>query len=95
MIGKIIVEREQYGENRAKYGRGIIPEMSAYLTKRFGKGFSETNLKNFRKFYQTYALSIRQTLSAESQNGEYVTIQQIVSAEFNPFKFGWSQYNKG
>ena len=37
IIGKIIVEREQDGANRAKYGRGLIPEMSAYLNTRFGK----------------------------------------------------------
>jgi predicted nuclease of restriction endonuclease-like (RecB) superfamily len=108
IIGKIIVEREQDGESRAKYGRGLIPELSVYLNSRFGRGFSETNLRNFRKFYQVYgtaiqqidsaesenktALSIRQIISDESQNGEFVPIQQILSAEFNPFKLGWSQY---
>jgi predicted nuclease of restriction endonuclease-like (RecB) superfamily len=92
LIGKVIVEREQDGESRAQYGRGVIPEMSAYLNARFGKGFSETNLKNFRKFYQVYAPSIRQIISAESQNSEFVSIKQILSADFDQFKLGWSHY---
>ena len=37
------------------YRRRQLAELSKYLGKRFGKGFSETNLKNARKFYQIYA----------------------------------------
>jgi len=92
IIGKMIVEQEQDGESRARYGHGIIPELSVYLTKRFGKGFSETNIRNFRKFYQIYSPSIRQIISAESDAGSIIPIQQILSAELNPFKLGWSHY---
>jgi predicted nuclease of restriction endonuclease-like (RecB) superfamily len=62
----MIMEQEQKGKVRAEYGRGLLKELSAYLGKRVGKGFSETNLRNARKFYQTYAPSIQQTSSAES-----------------------------
>lgn len=44
-IGKMIVEEEQHGENRAAYGKQILQELSKYLTDQFGKGFSTTNLK--------------------------------------------------
>lgn len=63
LIGKRIVEEEQNGEKRAEYGKKLIIELSKKLTKEFGKGFSERNLEQMRKFYLAY--SIPQTLSAE------------------------------
>ena len=54
-IGRMIVEEEQGGKDRAEYGRGLLAELSAFLNGRFKKGFSETNLRNARKFYQVYA----------------------------------------
>ena len=54
LIGKRIVEQEQHGEERAVYGEGILKELSKALTTEFGKGFSYSNLRNFRQFYLTY-----------------------------------------
>ena len=54
-IGRIIVEEEQNGKNRAAYGKQILQELSEYLTAQFGKGFSVGNLKNIRQFYRVYA----------------------------------------
>ena len=59
-IGKMIVEEEQHGQNRAAYGQQIINELSAYLTERFGKGFSVGNLKisgSFITFTRTIKLA--------------------------------------
>lgn len=53
-IGRRIVEEEQGGEAKAKYGDGLLKELSRALTAEFGKGFSLANLKNFRKFYLTF-----------------------------------------
>ena len=50
-IGRRIVEHEQKGEKRAAYGTELLKELSARLTKEFGKGFSERNLEYMRKFY--------------------------------------------
>jgi len=50
-IGKRIVEEEQQGKGRAKYGQHLIKNLSAQLMVEFGKGFSVANLKNFRQFY--------------------------------------------
>ncbi len=50
-IGKRIVEHEQRGKERAEYGMKLIKMLSEELSKEFGKGFSERNLRNFRKFY--------------------------------------------
>lgn len=54
-IGRMIVEEEQNGKNRAAYGKQILQELSAYLTAQFGKGFSVDNLKLMRRFYVIYA----------------------------------------
>lgn len=50
-IGKRIVEQEQAGIERAEYGKRLIPILSDELTKEFGNGFTDRNLRNFRKFY--------------------------------------------
>ncbi len=54
-IGKLIVNQEQEGEEKAKYGRNLIIELSDKLSREFGKGFSATNLKQMRTFYLTYS----------------------------------------
>ena len=53
-IGKAIFEKEQQGKSRAGYGTQLLKELSAYLTDRFGKGFSADNLKLMRRFYVVY-----------------------------------------
>jgi predicted nuclease of restriction endonuclease-like (RecB) superfamily len=98
-IGRMIVEEEQGGKVRAKYGRGLLKELSAYLNSRIGKGFSESTLRNARKFYQIYAPSIQQTLFAEFPKGESLTTlinsgtkEQTLFAELHPFILSWSHY---
>ena len=77
-IGRMIVEEEQNGEARAEYGKGLLKELSTHLTERFGRGFSEDNLSNMRKFYHTYSNnSISETLSRKSEN----PIPQTLSAQ--------------
>lgn len=63
LIGKRIVEEEQNGNERAEYGKSLIKNLSLELTKEFGKGFSQRNLEQMRKFYKVY--EIPQTLSAK------------------------------
>jgi predicted nuclease of restriction endonuclease-like (RecB) superfamily len=53
-IGKQIIEQEQKGNDRADYGDYLIVKLSQYLGEQFGKGFSEANLWNFRKFYTVF-----------------------------------------
>lgn len=57
LIGKRIIEEEQHGEYRAKYGKSIIKELALQLTTEFGKGFTETNLKYFRQFYSAFPVT--------------------------------------
>lgn len=109
-IGRMIVEDEQNGENRAEYGKAILKDLSLHLTERFGKGFSQRNLEQMRQFYLSY--SIAQTPSAKLKNSTN-TIPQTVSAELQkydnqefinfetpsrnfptPFNLSWSHYLK-
>ncbi len=53
-VGRLIVEEEQNGEERAKYGKYIIENLSKKLTSEYGKGFSTTNLKQMKSFYLAY-----------------------------------------
>ena len=55
LIGREIVQAVQGGEDRAEYGRQVLADLSATLTARYGRGYSVTNLKYFRLFYQAYA----------------------------------------
>lgn len=54
-IGKLIVNEEQQGEEKAKYGQNLINELSKKLSEEFGKGFSATNIKQMRSFYLAYS----------------------------------------
>jgi predicted nuclease of restriction endonuclease-like (RecB) superfamily len=54
LIGKRIVEEEQHGQKKAKYGERLLENLSIELSEAFGKGFSYANLRNFRQFYLTY-----------------------------------------
>lgn len=65
-IGKMLVEEEQKGKERAAYGKELLKELSEVLTKEFGKGFSVTNIQQMRSFYLSYQK--QQTLSANSGN---------------------------
>ncbi len=53
-IGERIVKIEQGNKERAAYGDRILKELSRDLNKKFGKGFSDRNLRHMRKFYQLY-----------------------------------------
>ncbi|OGB30500.1 MAG: hypothetical protein A3F78_14710 [Burkholderiales bacterium RIFCSPLOWO2_12_FULL_61_40] len=55
LIGREIVQALQGGEERADYGSKLLAELSSSLKQRYGRGFSTTNLKYFRLFYQAYA----------------------------------------
>ncbi len=55
-VGKILIEA-QGGEDRAKYGDGLIKEYSERLTKELGKRYSVTTLKYMRMFYLLYKKS--------------------------------------
>lgn len=58
-IGRMIDEK-QSSLPRAEYGEKLISELSTQMTKDFGKGYNESNLRYMRMFYKTF--KIRHTL---------------------------------
>ncbi|MBL1265140.1 PDDEXK nuclease domain-containing protein [Methylomicrobium sp. RS1] len=50
-IGRLVVEDEQQGQQRAAYGKQQLLQLSEQLTREFGKGFDVSNLRNMRSFY--------------------------------------------
>ena len=104
-IGQRIVEQEQNGASRAEYGKHVIEIASAALTEEFGKGFSETNIMNFKKFYLKFKeLTIPQTLSEEFKKQKHQTLSdessllpqkgQTQSAQFELRLLPWSHYER-
>ena len=66
LIGHRIVEFEQSGEERARYGTALMERLAADLTQRFGRGFSRQNIQYMRLFYVSYPSDqIRQVLSGK------------------------------
>ena len=104
-IGQRIVEEEQNGASRAEYGKHVIEVASAALTKEFGKGFSETNIMNFKKFYLKFKeLTIPQTLSEEFKKQKHQTLSdessllpqkgQTQSTQSELRRLPWSHYER-
>ena len=87
-IGRMIIEEEQNGDNRAEYGKYIIRNLSSFLTEHYGKGYSISNLKNFRQFYLIYSNdSIGQTVFSQFKNYPATVTER-------KFYLSWSHYLK-
>ena len=87
-IGRMIIEEEQHGQDRAAYGKQILRELSVYLTRLYGKGFSVGNLKNMRQFYKVYAFDqIGETVFSQFENLPAVSTGR-------KFFLSWSHYLK-
>ncbi len=99
-IGKYIVEEEQKGDDRASYGSKVLDSLSQYLTQKYGKGFSRTNIASMRKFYLVY--KERDSLIVQSGIAQLPDLQDsgIVQSEIAqftiknnwPFKLSWTHY---
>ena len=87
-IGRMIVEEEQHGKSRAAYGTQLLKELSVYLTRIYGKGFSVGNLKNIRQFYKVYSTDqIGETVFSQFENLPAVSTGR-------KFFLSWSHYLK-
>lgn len=53
-IGKLIIEAEQSGKERAEYGEALLEALSGKLTREYGKNFSARNLRHIRQFYKVF-----------------------------------------
>lgn len=78
-----IVEFEQEGNAKAKYGTALLSSLSKILRAKLGKGYSHPNLNNMRKFYLLYPNF--QTVSEKlswSHICELITIDDALERSF-------------
>jgi len=106
-IGREIVEVEQAGEERARYGGRVIERLAERLSLKFGKGFSPRTLRRVRQLYLTYpdgsdlspelgGPEKRSALLSESGAPEIRSAALAKSAQglvqLFPASLGWSHY---
>jgi predicted nuclease of restriction endonuclease-like (RecB) superfamily len=77
-IGRMIVEEEQKGKDRAGYGEALLNNLSIRLAKEFDNSFTARNLRNFRQFYLWFPIwHALRAKSSEDQNSEKIAEDQI------------------
>ena len=90
VLGKWIVEEQQNGSDRAKYGGRVLEYLSIALTEEFGRGFSVDTLNNARKFFLTYRDRISETMFRkfviEKSQTMFGKLKDL------PFILSWSHY---
>lgn len=99
LLGRYIVEQEQQGKERAKYGSKVIDSLSVYLTKEYGRGFSRSNVAGMRQFYMTYKDRENEIIQSQiGQLGQGTGIVQSGIGQFDiaysklPFRLSWTHY---
>lgn len=92
--GRLIVEYEQNGSDRAKYGDKTLLRLSKKLTERMGRGFSRSNLQYMRLLYLRHPIC--QTLSGKLTFSHYCEMLDLDDDEKRSFyereaaNAGWS-----
>ena len=90
-LGKWIVEVQQGGSGRAKYGKRVLETLSDALNHAFGKGYSVSTLTNIRKFYEIYKNRIPAPMVTDFAEPNS---QPLVTKFGNdvPFRLSWTHY---
>jgi hypothetical protein len=100
LIGREIVEAVQSGGDRAEYGESLLDDQ---LSKRYGRGFSVTNPRYFRLFYQAFSdrmpeihHSTSDELAALTRGAVLGDLKQALETEPEPRGFSpnlsWTHY---
>ncbi len=82
-IGRLIVEEEQQGAQRAEYAAGLLDALAEQLCKEFGAGFDVSNLRRMRQFYQGFSIrgAVRRELDQDNaESGKVTAAAQIRGA---------------
>ncbi len=99
-VGQYIVEFEQGGKVRAAYGKEVLKRLSARLTEKYGKGWSEDNLENCRKLFLNYSITEpavrklnQETISEPAvRNSDQETISEPAVRNIHTFLLPWTHY---
>jgi predicted nuclease of restriction endonuclease-like (RecB) superfamily len=93
-VGRLIVEEEQQGGERAEYGKSVLKELSQKLTTEFGKGYSVYNLERMRNFYLIFKNRIAEaeksaSLMRKSDKEKSASPMRKIES---PFNLSWTHY---
>jgi predicted nuclease of restriction endonuclease-like (RecB) superfamily len=98
-IGRMIINDEQQGSKRAGYAKEILPTLSAYLSAKFGRGYSVDNLEACRKFYLTYSHRISESIIRKLKNAPAKPISESIIRKLKTsekplafFNLSWTHY---
>jgi len=101
-IGRMIVEDEQQGKERAAYGKAVLKDLSIQLKEKFGKGFSVDNLERMKNFYLIYsnqisATPLRNLKDAENKSDTnssitFTNLEKTSVSQMPRFQISWSHY---
>jgi predicted nuclease of restriction endonuclease-like (RecB) superfamily len=101
LIGRRIVEFEQNGKIRAKYGEKLLERLAGDLSDRFGRGFSYPNLNRFRQFYLTFPLEKNLSTASIESNQQILStlsreleppVNALLASASKRFSLPWSAY---
>ena len=95
------IQLEVLKDKRAEYGKQVVKLLAAFLTKRYGEGFTKTNLYNYIAFYQYWPefFHAESGLSAENDienifhaaRGKTENIVQTLVAQ-SSIRLSWTHY---
>jgi predicted nuclease of restriction endonuclease-like (RecB) superfamily len=93
-VGREIVEEEQKGQDRAKYGSALLEELAIRLTELYGKSFSSRHLRYMRQFYREFPkwnalrselswTHYRMLLKVEKENAREFYMQEAITGNWS------------
>ena len=94
LVGREIVEVEQRGDFRAKYGERLIERLAERLNQRFGRGMSIATLRRIRSFYLSYpeGSQIPSNISQVEIRSTPLIESTHPGRDLFPRFLGWSHY---
>lgn len=90
-IGKVILEEEQEGKQRAGYGEFLLKSLAETLEPQFGSGFSYRQLNLFRQFYRSFP--ILNALRSQFSWTHYRTLIRIDNPDKREFYIAETEKN--
>ena len=90
-IGRVIVEDEQHGADRAGYKEYLLKNLSEQLVTEFGEGYSRRQLELFRQLYLTFPIA--NTLYSQLTWSHYKLLVRLDAPEKREFYIAESVKN--
>jgi predicted nuclease of restriction endonuclease-like (RecB) superfamily len=90
-IGKVILEEEQEGKERAGYGEFLIKSLSENLQPQFGSGFSIRQLEMCRQFFRIFPIT--NALRSQFSWTHYRTLIRIANQDKRNFYIAEAEKN--